>query len=69
VKRKLMGYLVESESELLSGVGVIAAEIRRDFVNAVLFLVDGPTAKIYRDQCRRRWVSRKTSLLKTFFIR
>jgi hypothetical protein len=35
VKRKLMGYRAESESELLVGIGVILAEIPRDILNAV----------------------------------
>jgi hypothetical protein len=35
VKRKLMGYRAESESELLVGIGVILAEIPRDVLNAV----------------------------------
>jgi histone-lysine N-methyltransferase SETMAR len=35
VKRKLMGYRAESESELLVRIGVILAEIRRDVLTAV----------------------------------
>jgi hypothetical protein len=35
VKRKLMGYRAESESELLVRTGVILAEIPRDVLNAV----------------------------------
>jgi transposase len=35
VKRKLMGYRVESKSELLVRIGVILAEIPRDVLNAV----------------------------------
>jgi hypothetical protein len=36
-KRKLMGYLGESKSELLVPLGVILAEIPRDILNAVFF--------------------------------
>jgi hypothetical protein len=35
MKRKLMGYRAESESELLIRIGVIFAEIQRDVLNAV----------------------------------
>jgi hypothetical protein len=35
VKRKLMGYRAENESELLVHIGVILAEIPRDLLNAV----------------------------------
>jgi histone-lysine N-methyltransferase SETMAR len=56
VKRKLMGYRAESESEPLVRIRVILAEIPRDVLNA-LFRVDGPTAKMYRNQWRLRRVS------------
>jgi hypothetical protein len=35
LKRKLMGYRAESESELLVSIGVILAEIPRDVLDAV----------------------------------
>jgi hypothetical protein len=35
VKRKLMGYRAESESELLVGIGVTLAEMPPDVLNAV----------------------------------
>jgi hypothetical protein len=35
MKKKLMGYRAESESELLVGIRVILAEIPRDVLNAV----------------------------------
>jgi histone-lysine N-methyltransferase SETMAR len=35
MKRKLMGYRAESESELLVRIGVILVEVPRDVLNAV----------------------------------
>jgi hypothetical protein len=37
VKRKLMGFRAESESELLVRIRVILGEIRRDVLNALFF--------------------------------
>jgi hypothetical protein len=56
VKRKLMGYRAESESDLLVGIRVILAEIPRDILNAV-FRMDRPITRRYRDQWRVRQVS------------